>query len=251
MLTYILPSYDFGYTWPWTHGHLALAAVLAAASFLIRRRWWRITFICLTLWALSAFLVNQYVVGYNAPQAMPTANFLVGGTGRVLDLGAGSGRTSLMVALARPKAHVVALDNFSAQYIKHNGPELLLSNARAAGVAERIEVLTADMRQIPVQDAGFDAVVSSYAIDHLNRAGIEQTMRETNRVLKPGGEFLLIIIRKDFYLSWLYGPLVFHGAAGPAFWQRQLENAGFAIVEQGLAPGTAWWLSRSRWVERN
>lgn len=251
MLAYILAGYNFGYTWPWTHGHLALAAAFALISILWRRRWWRITFICLTLWALTAFLANQYVVGYDAPLTLPTQNFLPSGTGRVLDLGAGSGRTSLMVALARPRARVVALDNFSAEYIKGNGPDLLMANARVAGVADRMEILTADMRKLPAEGASFDGVVSSYAIDHLNRAGIEQTLRETRRVLRPDGEFLLMVIHKDIWASYIYGPFVFHGAAGPGFWSRQLEDSGFAIVEQGTAPGTAWWLSRSRWAARN
>ena len=37
----------------------------------------------------------------------------------MLDLGAGSGRSTLMVLEARPKATLVALDSFSNSYAEH------------------------------------------------------------------------------------------------------------------------------------
>ena len=52
---------------------------------------------------------------------------------------------------------LVALDDFSATYIRDHGPEKLKANLRAAGVDGRADVVSADMRQAAVPDASFDA----------------------------------------------------------------------------------------------
>ena len=106
-----------------------------------------------------------------------------------------------MVLEARPQTTVVALDLFTDSYREHfgpggSGPERLLANLRAAGVEQRATVQASDMRKLPFEPATFDAVVSTYAIDHLNRDGAERSLREAARVLKPGGEFLLMVIHK-------------------------------------------------------
>jgi methylase of polypeptide subunit release factors len=64
--------------------------------------------------------------GLSRPAALPTPHFLESGSGRVLDGGAGSGRSTLMVLLARPRATVVALDLFREGYgIGGNAPDRL------------------------------------------------------------------------------------------------------------------------------
>jgi len=238
-------TYSFGYPWYFTHGHLVLAACFLLTTILVRLKWVRFVAAALTLWALSAFGICQLVLRWNRPVDLPTQNFLKGGVGRVIDLGAGSGRATIAVGLARPQVKLVALDDFSAQYIRDNGPATTIANARAAGIADRVEVLTADMRKIPAPDASFDGVVSTYAIDHLGRDGIEQTLGEVKRILRPGGEFLMLVIRGDAWLGWCFGPLMMHGLRGPEFWQGELRGHGLDIVEQGTAPGTLWYMCRS------
>ena len=49
------------------------------------------------------------------------------------------------------------------------GQERLLSNLKAAGVEQRATIQTGDMRKLPFEAATFDAVVSTYAVDHLGR----------------------------------------------------------------------------------
>ncbi len=52
-----------------------------------------------------------------------------------------SGRSALMVLLARPGSRVTALDVFSAGYgIGDNSPDRLRTNARAASVEPRLDV---------------------------------------------------------------------------------------------------------------
>jgi len=142
----------------------------------------------------------------------------------VPDMGAGTGRSALMVLEARPQSTVVALDLFAKSYEQHfgsgqSGQERLLSNLRAAGPERRAAIQAGDMRKLPFEADTFDGVVSTYAIDHLNRDGITVPMSEASRVLKPGGEFLLMVLTKDFWLNFTFGPLLLHsGTRSPAWW---------------------------------
>ena len=186
---------NFGYTGWWMYGHVVVLGVALALLLLAwLRRWpWppKVLLGAVAVWALSAFLVVQFVFRFNDLPTIPTPGYLASGAGRVLDIGAGSGRSSIMVLLERPKTTLVALDNFSATYIRDHGPDKLKANLRAAGVDGRAEVVSADMRKLPFPDASFDAIVSTYAIDHLPRNDIPGALAEAARVVRPGGEFLL------------------------------------------------------------
>jgi hypothetical protein len=64
-------------------------------------------------------------------------------------------------------------------------------------------------------------------------------------VLKPGGEFLMMVIAKDFWLNFAFGPLLLHsGTRSPAQWSSLFQDAGFQVVEQGTRPGTLYLLAR-------
>lgn len=155
-----------------------------------------------------------------------------------------------MVLEARPQTTVVALDLFGESYGKHFGPgqsgqERLLSNLRAAGLEHRATIQTGDMRKLRFETAAFDGVVSTYAIDHLDRDGISAALSEAARVLKPGGEFLMMVITKDFWLKFAFGPLLLHtGTRSAAQWTSLLRDAGFQGIEQGTRPGTLYLLAR-------
>jgi SAM-dependent methyltransferase len=155
-----------------------------------------------------------------------------------------------MVLEARPQVILVPLDLFGTSYEEHFGPgsspqERLLANLKAAGVEQRATIQTGDMRQLPFESATFDSIVSSYAVDHLNRPGVQQTLSEAAQTLKPGGDFLLMVIGKDVWLQFTFGPLLLHsGLRGPTWWTDRLREAGFQVVEQGTCPATLYFLAR-------
>ncbi len=247
-----ISSYDFGYAWPWTLGHLLAAAIFAALGLiawrLVRARRVAVFFGALTAWALAGSAIVNVALRLSLPLALPTEAFLRAGEGRVVDLGAGSGRATVMVLLARPHATVVALDIFSDRYgIDGNTPVRLRANATAAGAAARLEVQTGDMRAMPLASASFDGAVSAYAIDHLGNDDVARTLAETRRVLRPSGEFLLMVLNPDAWVRMALPMFYEHGYFGhqpaPALWRERLETAGFEVVEVGRQPGTLYVLA--------
>ncbi len=248
-------SLDFGYPWWLNYGHLTLFCVLVAIAFAARTagasRWVLVPLGLLSAWAGGvALLVSLY--GINSVPPLPTQAFLTAGTGRVLDLGAGTGRSSAMVLAARPRATLVASDLFGTSFSQHFGPgeqpqDRLLANLKAAGVAERATIETADMLRLPFADRSFDATVSAYAMDHLGRTGARTALAEAHRVLKPGGDFLLILVANDRWAKLAFGPLLSHGGTSNAdWWRNAAESAGFAVREEGTRPVTLYFLLTAR-----
>ncbi len=242
-------SPDLGYHWVWTWGHLIPAALFATAALAVALAgapWWAwLPLALIATWAFAGFLVMRFGVRMNQIANLPDATFLARDTGRVLDIGCGSGRMSISIARARPAATVVALDNFSATYIRAHGPANTEQNFRLAGVASRATVRSGDMRQMPFEDHSFDAAASSAAIDHLQPDDIRQTLSEVRRVLVPGGQFLLLVVVPNVWLTIAYGPLIWR-MRGRAFWREALAEAGFAVEREGFARTSALFLARNK-----
>ena len=244
---------DFGYPLWLGYGHLFVTAG-AAGLFLISwvQRWalvLRVVIGAVILWSLVGFAIARFGLNANGKLPLPTQNFLPAGAGRVLDLGAGTGRSTAMVLEERAQTSIVALDQFADSYHEHfgaiSGQERLLANLRALGIDKRAAIEVGDMRKLAFADGSFDAIVSAYAIDHLNRQGIDSALAEARRVLKPGGQFLMMIITKDLWLRLAFGPLLLHsGTRDAAWWTARLQQAGFVIVEEGHRPATLYLLAR-------
>jgi SAM-dependent methyltransferase len=247
---------NYGYPWWLTYWHLVVTAA-AAALWLItaRLRFPRaVVFLiaAITLWSVAAFLVARFVLDVNGPMTLPTEHFVESGAGRVLDIGAGTGRSTVMVLRARPHVTAVALDLFGESFDMHFGREgsaieRLRANLRASGVDARATIQPGDMRHLPFEPATFDAVLSTYAMDHLRRADTRTAVEEAARVLKPGGDFLLMVIEKDAWLQFTFGPLLLHsGTRGVEWWQHAFQDAGLAVAESGTRPATFYVLAHKR-----
>jgi len=249
MFTFL--KYDFGYSWPIAWGlTIPLVIALGVGTLAVWRHWPRwITVVAAigVVWTITALVLINIVLGINKPMTMPTAAFLANGHGRVLDAGAGSGRAAIGVLLSRPAATVTALDIYQGYWgIDDNTPERFMTNARIAGVGNRADVKTGDMREMPFADDVFDGVVSSYAIDHLNHEGRDRAVSEVARVLKPGGDFLLLIVDVPWYTVLVSPPIAHHQKPDPARWRTLLAQHGFTILDEGTQPMTRYWLARAR-----
>lgn len=250
MLNFI--SYDFGYSF-WVRYAMIIPLIIAGclAALAVWRSWSRwviVPLAVLTVWAAGAIVVLNAML--NGPMSLPTERFLTSGSGRVLDVGAGSGRAAIGVLLARPQTTAMGVDIYSGYWgIDENTPERFMRNARIAGVAERAAARVGDMRELPFGDGEFDSVVSSYAIDHLRRAERPKAIAEVARVLKPGGEFLLMIVQVD-WRTWLVSPvLAHHPSQHPEAWRALLQENGFSLEEEGTRFATLYFLAKKQPVQ--
>jgi len=115
------------------------------------------------------------------------------GDERVLDVGCGRGLLTVGAARRLTSGRVVGVDVWLRGAITGNSAESVLKNAKAEGVAERVEVKEGDARNLPFENGVFDAVVSNFVVHELQkREDREQIMREMARVLKPGGKIALV-----------------------------------------------------------
>lgn len=114
----------------------------------------------------------------------------------VLDVGCGRGLLLIGAAKRLRTGKATGLDLWQAEDLTGNKPEATLENARLEGVADRVDVKSGDMRQMPFADTSFDVVVSNVAIHNVyDREGRDKTMAEIARVLKPGGRVVIHDIR--------------------------------------------------------
>ena len=145
-----------------------------------------------------------------------------------------------MVLQARPAARVTAVDIYRGTSASTTTRRRGQGQRRVAGVDGRLDVKTADIRALPFADSSYDAAVSAFVIDHLNREGVTKSLEEVSRVLRPGGEFLLLVLNVDWWVKVAYPLPHGHGyfSHSPAAnrWTSALEGAGFQVVEQGARP---------------
>jgi ubiquinone/menaquinone biosynthesis C-methylase UbiE len=86
-----------------------------------------------------------------------------------------------------------------------NSAEAARRNAVAEGVADRVDLQTADMTALPFGNNSFDVVLSSLAIHNIRgSAGREKAISEAARVLRPGGRLMILDVRSTrFYAAQL------------------------------------------------
>ncbi len=113
------------------------------------------------------------------------------GDEQLLDLGCGRGAVLIEAARRLPQGRAVGADLWTRDQ-SGNGADATLANAAAAGVADRVEVHTADMTSLPFADGTFDVVTSALAIHNIPaREDRYRAVDEAMRVLRPGGQLLI------------------------------------------------------------
>jgi SAM-dependent methyltransferase len=118
------------------------------------------------------------------------------GDERILDMGCGRGAVLLLAAQYLTTGRAVGVDLWRSVDQSGNSAEATRRNAVAEGVADRVELHTADMMSLPFPDDDFDLVVSSLAIHNISRrAGREKAIDEAVRVLRPGGRLMIADVR--------------------------------------------------------
>ncbi len=140
------------------------------------------------------------------------------GDERLLDLGCGRGAVLIAAARRLPAGHAAGADLWTKEQ-SGNRPGATLANAAAAGVADRVEVHTADMTALPFADGSFDVVTSAMAIHNIpSPEGRYRAVDEAMRVLRPGGQVLIADI---WPMAAKYAEHIGQGTLrglGPGYW---------------------------------
>ncbi|RSN03489.1 SAM-dependent methyltransferase [Nonomuraea sp. WAC 01424] len=187
---------SYGFDAPWALGGLLFGAVvllaLAAVSFTQDIPAAGIAFALGGLYTLAS--ASSYLYTTRRGKFAVWAELLrpLEGGERVLDLGCGRGAVLLTAAARLTSGRATGIDLWSRKDQSGNAGAVTSANAAAEGVADRVDLVTGDMRTLPYEDGVFDVVVSSLAIHNIPSAeGREQAVREAHRVLRPGGLMLL------------------------------------------------------------
>jgi ubiquinone/menaquinone biosynthesis C-methylase UbiE len=197
---------------------LALGSTSIPALHFINRSLWVMGWVCFTEFALMVF--SSYVGKFRERDKLLDGLGLRGDE-TVLDLGCGRGLLLIGAAKRLPSGKAVGVDLWQTQDQSGNAAEATRANAEVKGVADRVELHTADMRALPFTDDTFDVIVSSLAIHNIpDRAGREQALREAVRVLKAGGRCALLDFRNtgDYAAALRTAGAERVAVSGPSLW---------------------------------
>lgn len=159
---------------------------------------------------------------------------------KTLDIAAGHGLFGVAVAKMNPRAQIVAVD-------WPNVLEIAQANAKAAGVASRHKLLAGSAFDVEL-GKGYDLVLLTNFLHHLDAAGCETLMRKVHACLAPGGRAVTLeFVPNEDRVSPPFPAafsLVMLAAtpAGDAYtfreYERIMRNAGFSRNELFALPPT-------------
>lgn len=184
------------------------------------------------VWLLlnAATFIHTTRVGKFAVWTELLVSLQLKGDERLLDIGCGRGAVLLAAAKRLPHGRAIGVDVWSAKDQSGNAEQMTRRNAALEGVADRVELHTADMRKLPFEDRSFDVIVSSLAVHNVPGAGERaKAVREAARVLKKGGRLMIVDIRHT------------------GDYARELEACGLSITGQ-RSLGMRFWYAFGPWA---
>jgi ubiquinone/menaquinone biosynthesis C-methylase UbiE len=102
---------------------------------------------------------------------------------RVLEIGCGTGNLAILAKRLNPSADVLGIDP--------DPKALSLARQKAHRAGFSMEFHQGFAEQLPFPDASFDRVLSAFMLHHIQPVSKLPALRETCRVLKPGGTLQL------------------------------------------------------------
>jgi SAM-dependent methyltransferase len=232
-------GFDFGWSSKWLNSYVIASVLVLLISIyvffsfegspVLQLVWYSL----LLLFAVNLFIGNVILRNSNrqARITLPMFTLLPEGKGMVLDAGCGAGRTTIALASALPDAKITAFDKFDASYIEGGGINLLKRNISLAGIEKRVIIDKGDITKTSFSNDCFDAMISSYMFDHLGPHKRE-ALKESFRILKPGGRFLLIIAVRSYSTFGIANLLCFLFPSR-AKWKEWIKQNGFTLICDG------------------
>ncbi|MFC7591413.1 SAM-dependent methyltransferase [Nonomuraea antimicrobica] len=187
---------SYGFDAPWAVAGSLLGAVvlgaLAALSFSLDILAAGLAFLFGALYTLASAVSHVYTARRGKFAVWAEELRRLRGDERLLDLGCGRGTVLLLAAGRLESGRATGVDLWRSRGRSRARPPAARVNAEVEGVAERVDLVTADLRDLPFGDDVFDVVVSSRAVHTVRDAdGRAEVVREAHRVLRPGGLMLI------------------------------------------------------------
>ncbi|MFM9139629.1 MAG: SAM-dependent methyltransferase, partial [Solirubrobacterales bacterium] len=163
----------------------------------------------------------------------------------VLDLGCGWGSMSLWLLEQFPGVRVTAVSNSAAQR------GFIEERAQEGGLAERLEVVTADVNELELERR-FDRVVSIEMFEHARNW--KALLEKVERHLEPGGELFVHTFAHrelawEFESGWM-ADRFFTGGQMPAAGLMARIDSPLAVREQWWVDGTHYARTAADWLVR-
>jgi SAM-dependent methyltransferase len=186
---------------------------------------------------LGRLVLAQMNTGHAALTAWGLGSLRIGKNARVLDVGCGGGRTIAALSDLAPSGRVSGID-YSAASVA------VSRQTNAARVADgRVDVQPATVSKLPFEASTFDVVTAVET--HYYWPELPRDVKEILRVLKPGGQLMLLAeTYRGRSMDWLYRP-VMTGLLGATYLtvdqhRDLLVAAGFSDVDVAVERGKGW-----------
>lgn len=184
--------------------------------------------------------ITQYVLLPNETLIRQTAiDTVQGQPQRILDLGCGTGSTTLLLKQKFPTAEVIGLD--LSPYM------LVMADYKAQQAGLEIKFVHANAEQTGFPDASFDLVTASLLLHETPPAIARAILHEAARLLRPGGEVLILdgnqkTLRQTDWLTQIFEePYIQAYATGNL--DAWMGAAGFGAVQTQ----EFWWIHQVSW----
>ena len=142
--------------------------------------------------SFSAFLFWSSRRGKFLMRDRVLAGLQLQGDEAVLDVGCGNGLLLIGAAQHLTTGTAVGVDIWREDIESHNSPASALHNAELAGVADCVDVQSANACDLPFGDGRFDVVLTSFMLHHMSKVDRETAVRQMARVLKPSGQLIIV-----------------------------------------------------------
>jgi ubiquinone/menaquinone biosynthesis C-methylase UbiE len=142
---------------------------------------------------------------------------------RVLEVATGSGEMFRRLVRRNPGGSTLGVD------LSPNMAWRTQRRVQREFSAAKTQCHAVDARHMPFRDSAFDALFCCYLLELLSGDDIVRTIGEFHRVLRRGGQLVLILIgQKTPAFNAIYRVA---GKVAPAFWGRQVEERVPELVE--------------------
>ncbi|MBZ5554144.1 MAG: class I SAM-dependent methyltransferase [Acidobacteriia bacterium] len=152
-----------------------------------------------------------------------------------------SDRLAAFVATLPDRSHVLDAGagqcRYASAFLRHRYVALDISVGDSSWDYSQLDIL-GDLEKLPIANSAFDAAISIVVLEHVREP--QEVMRETARVLRPGGRFFIVVPNQwevhqapyDYFRFTRYGL------------EHLLVKSGFRIQRVEAIGGFFWLMSR-------